>query len=248
MRVLRSPYLLLYVPAVAGAQAITTFVGAVPGASAYAFVLLALLAHHVGGRDRREQDALVALTLVPLAQLTILAVAKPRLTGTSEEALALAPLAVALGWSLIVRRLPCYGLRSRSWLLEILTALAGIPLGIAAVTVLLAPSSTLSAHSRAGSVLLVGVVWAIIEEVMFRGVIQRTMSLAIGPAGVVVAALLYGIAYVGATPWEYFLFMTGVGLVYGSVVQKTGSIAGVLVSHVLLNVTLLILWTGPVFA
>jgi hypothetical protein len=84
----------------------------------------------------------------------------------------------------------------------------------------------------------------ITEEFIFRGVIQAGLRLVHPRSGVLLAGILYGTSYLGTLSFGYAAYMTVIGLVYGALVQRTGSIVGACASHALLTVGALLVWPG----
>ena len=77
-----------------------------------------------------------------------------------------------------------------------------------------------------------------IEELIFRGMMQRAATEALGRFGVIYVALLFAVLHVGYKSLLDILFVLGVGLFFGWVVARTQSILGVTLSHGLTNVML----------
>ncbi len=88
-----------------------------------------------------------------------------------------------------------------------------------------------------------GVILApLVEEIIFRGLLQRLVSRTWGPwPGIVVSALVFGLAH--SEPW--FLFgLIGVGLLLGFLFEATHSLSACWAAHALHNaVSLVILFT-----
>ena len=83
----------------------------------------------------------------------------------------------------------------------------------------------------------------VVEELVYRGLLQRSLSARVGvPAGVVLASLFF--AFVHLTPIEYpGLFAAA--LVFGGCVAATGRLGPAIVTHAAFNATgiLAVLWT-----
>ena len=79
------------------------------------------------------------------------------------------------------------------------------------------------------------------EELLFRGVLQTAGVKALGVVpGIVFVALLFGIMHMGWLSALDLLFVFAVGLLFGWVVHRTGSIIGVTIAHGVANVMLFI--------
>jgi membrane protease YdiL (CAAX protease family) len=78
-----------------------------------------------------------------------------------------------------------------------------------------------------------------VEEFIFRGVLQRTAVEALGEwRGIVYVCLLFAAVHMGYLSWIDIVFVFFVGLFFGWVVKKTGSLFGVTLSHGITNIVL----------
>jgi membrane protease YdiL (CAAX protease family) len=113
----------------------------------------------------------------------------------------------------------------------------GIPLGF--VPWLVAPSFLWAAPGTplvqvAVAAVLLGVFVGVIEEAVFRGVIQAGLTITYARGAVPLTAILYGAVYLGSFSIVTAVWMTFVGCLYGVIVQQSRSIVGTAVSHALL--------------
>ena len=76
------------------------------------------------------------------------------------------------------------------------------------------------------------------EELIFRGVLQRSAVQAFSGWGIVYVSLLFAILHMGFLSWLDIIFVFAVALFFGWVVKKTGSLLGVTLSHGLTNIVL----------
>ena len=85
-----------------------------------------------------------------------------------------------------------------------------------------------------------GVVLApLVEEILFRGLLQRLVGRAWGPwAGIVVSALVFGLVH--GEPWFLFGLIMG-GLVLGFLYEATGSLSACWAAHALHNAVSLVI-------
>jgi membrane protease YdiL (CAAX protease family) len=228
-----------YVPLLVLAEGVCAFVGAVPGAAIDGVTLVALVAHYL----LRGHRALAALALVPLLRLSSLAVA-------IHDPVAFYLVAggpVLLGVVLAARALQLPGvlalwqIRARSQWHVALPMLA-----VACVaTPLLDLGSVTAARSAAGVALAAVVVFVfagVLEELLFRGVIQGSLSPLLGGWAAPVANLLFTATYLGSVSAAYTVFMAAFGMACGWWVQRTRSLAGAAVGHGLLAAGLLVIW------
>jgi membrane protease YdiL (CAAX protease family) len=85
----------------------------------------------------------------------------------------------------------------------------------------------------------VGVFTGFPEELIFRGVMQSAARPLLGRWNWIYVSAVFAVLHVGYGSVADVLFVFGVGLLYGSVVERTRSIIGVSISHGLANVVLL---------
>jgi membrane protease YdiL (CAAX protease family) len=238
----------LYGVAIAVAEACFAFVDVVAGTLADAVLVVVLLNHYIVARRESRGpavDVLLALSLVPL--LRVLSV-----TMTVEEVpevyrYGVVGAAVLLAVVLAARLMEAPSLIGLLWpwsWLQAPIALTGLPLGLAAYAIV-RPDPLFEGTSWSqillGSAILL-VFTGLTEELMFRGVLNGTLSLAFGRAGLLGSALLFAVVYLGVTPVSYIGFMAALGLGFAVLVDRTGSLVGVGIAHGLLNVGLILVW------
>lgn len=84
----------------------------------------------------------------------------------------------------------------------------------------------------------------LLEELLFRGVIQKSLVTRLGPlAGIALGALIFGAIHI--VP-QQIIYATGVGLILGTIYYLTGSLVGAITVHFVNNglTTLLFLMFG----
>jgi hypothetical protein len=87
-----------------------------------------------------------------------------------------------------------------------------------------------------------------IEELIFRGMMQRAATEALGRFGLPYVAALFAVLHVGYLSVLDVVFVLIVGLFFGWVAARTHSIVGVTLSHGLTNIVLfLVMPLSPVF-
>lgn len=78
---------------------------------------------------------------------------------------------------------------------------------------------------------------SVVEELIFRGLVQGTLVDRFGSvAGIVIASLLFGATHAGYSSGLEIGFAFGVGLFFGVVYQRSKSLVLVIIAHGLLNV------------
>lgn len=81
-----------------------------------------------------------------------------------------------------------------------------------------------------------------LEETIFRGLIQRASLESLGWIGIPYVAALFAILHVGYNSLLDVLFVFFVGLFFGVITLRTGSILGASLSHGLTNITLFLIF------
>jgi membrane protease YdiL (CAAX protease family) len=173
---------------------------------------------------------------MPLANLSQtywhLIVALPVLTGafTAIRLLSFRPSEVGLS----LRQSPL------QVLLQGVVALTGIVFGLVEYYILspepLVPVLTWQRLLLPGFIHLVATGFT--EELVFRGVIQRGSMEVLGRGGLFYTAAVFSVLHIGYLSWMHCGFVFLVGLFFGWVVKRTGSIVGVSLSHGISNIGL----------
>lgn len=257
---------LAYLVAVIVAEVLATLVYPPAGLALDGVLLIGLVFHSALIWGQPGHRLLLALTLAPLIRLLSLSLPLSGLPIIDWYLIVSLPLFVgvammapALGysWSDVGLRAPnpvdptrpaafswARGLLSDSMpiLVQVLVVATGPAFGYVEYRIL-KPSPLLAALTGDRlweTVLIVVVSTGLLEEVIFRGLIQRAAVEAMGGRGIVYAAIVYATLHLGYRSSLDVIFILGVGLFFGLVVLKTGSLVGVTLSHGLANVMLLI--------
>lgn len=212
-------------------------------AAQIADALLVVLLVNVGPRRESTQSpradvvlgALRALALVPLIRVASLGLP---MRDWSEP---VAVLAIALPVGFVALRLaPIAGLRLRRLfalrlsVAHLYAASAGAVLGLLAY---LAGAPMLWPEGAAGDRIAVGIgaaaVAAIIEELVFRGLVQGTLQRAFGRLGVLAATAIFTATYLDAGSTALVLTIALAGVVFAHAFATNGALAGVVAGHVL---------------
>jgi len=247
-----------YVVALAAAEVVAGGIDPVAGVACDAVLLLMLLNHalvlqRVAGRDpetsiaaiAREGVPLLALALVPLMQ--ILGFVMP-VRGVPEVywyVLSGVPLALAL--ALVVRLLGperCREVLCFSWSRwEGAVTILGVPVGLVAYATVQpeALGGTSSGGGAAAAGLLLVVFGGFAEEIVFRGLVLRSLVDELGPSGLVWSTLLFASAYAGSS-LLLVAVMAAAGLAAGWWVIRSGSLLGVSLAHGVVAFSALVFW------
>jgi membrane protease YdiL (CAAX protease family) len=156
-------------------------------------------------------------------------------------------VAVALTARLLGFSWTSLGLRVYAWPPQVMIALHGIPLGLAAFLIA-RPEPLLPGFEwqsiAVGSVMLVIFV-GFAEEIIFRGLLQQVTIESFGRAGMVYCSILFAAMYMGSLSLSYVVFMGLVGLFFSWCVYRTASLWGVALAHGIMMIGMLLVW--PVF-
>jgi hypothetical protein len=132
------------------------------------------------------------------------------------------------------------GLTLKSMPLQLAIGLTG--LGLGAIEYLILRPAPLVEHFRWSEIwlpaLILLVATGFLEELIFRGLMQRAASETLGRWGIPVIALIFAVLHLGYRSVADFVFVLVVALLFGLMVRRTGSIIGVTLSHGLTNIML----------
>lgn len=235
-------FALLYLGAIAAAELVTTLVNPIGGIALHIVLLLLLVLHSSLAGQQPGHKLYLALSLAPLIRILSLSMPLTDIPRIYWYVIIAVPLMV--GAFLVTRRLG-FSLRKVGFVrsgipLQLLTGgSAGFLFALAGYYVLDMPEP-LVASLDVNQILLPAIILLIAgfaEEVTFRGVMQRCAMEASGRWGWIYVAFLFAILQIGYLSAFHFLFALAIGLFFGWVVLRTGSILGVILAHGIINIT-----------
>lgn len=206
-------------------------------------VLIVVLLVH--GALRSGLGALpAALAVVSLLRVLSLGMPFAGVAAPVRAALVSVPLLLSAALAL---RLPglsvrALGLRPRSWRVQALIGLSGLPLGLLVAQVGAGQDAAGGSLPQAAGFALAWVFAGAVEELVFRGVLQQAAAEVLGRGAVLLSSGVFAAAYVGDGSAAAVAVAAGVGLLFGVCAQQTRSIVGVGVAHALLNAAAVLLW------
>ncbi|MES0361616.1 MAG: CPBP family glutamic-type intramembrane protease, partial [Anaerolineales bacterium] len=233
-----------YLVALAIAETLNTLFAPQAGVILHGLVLLALLLHASLSIRKREHRFLIILALVPLIRLLNLTLPLNYFPPVYWYAVVGAPLSIAafMGARFSGLKGNMIGLRL-SWRtipIELLIGVLG--LGIGFIEYLILRPEPLVAELRWDliwlPILILLVFTGLLEEVIFRGMLQSTAIRHLGQLGVLYVAVLFAVLHFGYRSPLNLLFVFGVALLFGLIVQRRGTLLGVSISHGLTNISL----------
>jgi membrane protease YdiL (CAAX protease family) len=228
------------------AEATAHVAGIIAGEAAYGFGLLVLLVAATVLTNKAERR--LAIAFVVLAIVRLLSLALPALILPIADWFALVGfpslLAIAVALRAASWRLGDIGLRRPRLSDTAIMAVAGIALGVPGYLIL-RPTPLITAGGPiavATTLFSLFAFVAVLEELLLRGLVQRTATDLFGLGGVAVSSAATALLYAGSADIRYVAFATLVATLFGLEVRRTGTVAGVIVAHTaLLWVQLVIL-------
>ena len=233
---------LIYLITITIAELITAVVDPWAGIVFHALLLTGMIFHTAFTWHDPSRRFLISLTFAPLIRILSLSLPLAQFPLIYWFLITSVPLFIAL--YLIIRLLGFsanrVGLNNRQWLLQLLIVPTGLLFGIAEYYILRPDPliASLSWNQLLIPALILLVSTGFFEEIAFRGIMQATAVETLGRFGLIYIALIFAVLHIGYLSLVDVTFVFGVGLFFGWVVFKTGSIIGVTFSHGLTNIML----------
>jgi membrane protease YdiL (CAAX protease family) len=248
---LRGKYTLIglsYLLLISAAEAITTLVDPQLGMLLHSLVLMLLLVH--GSLVHRElfRRFLILLSIAPLIRILSLSLPLQKLNLPVIYWYMIIGVLLFVAAFIAGRMTNLGGNRIgwswRAWPIQILAGLSGFGLGYIEFLILkpgpLAASVTWIDVLMASFILLVFT--GVLEEFIFRGLMQSAAMQIMGRYGLVYIAVLFAVLHLGYHSLIDLLFVLGVGLIFGWWVWKTNSLLGASLSHGIANISLYVIF------
>jgi membrane protease YdiL (CAAX protease family) len=237
----------LYLAAIATAEAVLAFVSVHAGLIIEAVVLTALVNHYTFSvrSDPGVRNTLAVLALIPLTRLATFVLPQAELSTVYWEALILVPvlLGIALTSELVDTNWLKLGRGRSSWWVQGLIALSGVVLSAALVqSGLDREMDEVESGSLVVQAAVVFFISGVTIEVLYRGLVQSALTAVFGRAGIALAAGAFGMLVLGTGSAAYVILATALGVGFGVVTERTGSVVGVATAHGVLNVGATIVW------
>jgi uncharacterized protein len=243
---------------IAAAELLLLLLGPLAGAIAHAVLVAGLsnfyliMRRRLPGDDPGERASLqlclrvvAVLSLVPLLRLLALSVPVSTVSPPYQYTLVGAPMTLAALLALRMvggpRWLPSDPGRLRP---QLVLAASGLPLGLVAFLIL-RPAPLVTSWSPPQLVVATLILFAftgLLEELIFRGLLQRVWAQASGDAGVLWSTAIFAFTYFGTRSPGFVLFITLVGLLFAVSYKRSGSLLGVAAAHGCFSAGLLLFW------
>jgi len=234
---------LAYLLAITVAEIITVTIEPVWGIACHIIVLVAVLLHSALTSKQTHQHLLLSLALVPLVRIISLSMPLANIPQIWWYPIIYAPLLVAAFQvaRLLGYRLEQIGLSFKQIPIQLAIALTGFLFGVTEYFILTEEAKTTGLALQETwllSAFLLLVCTGFVEELIFRGVLQRSAEGAFGWWGIVYVSLLFAIVHLIHRSAIDIAFVFVVALFFGWAVKKTGSLLGVTLSHGITNIVL----------
>jgi hypothetical protein len=229
----------LYLLAITAAEMVTVFIRPGAGVITHIFLLVALIVHSSLVVGRPERRLLLPLTLAPLTRILSLSMPLGSFVQIYWYPIIYAPL--LLGSLLVIRNLDFrasqIGIKMGRLPFQLSIGLTGVVFGIMEYVILspplLTPQFTLATVWLPALLFMAST--GFVEELIFRGVLQRAYGDSWGWWGIVYVSGVFAVLHMGFLSFTDLVFVFAVALFFGWMVKRTGSILGVSLSHGITN-------------
>ena len=231
-----------YLAAVTVAEVLTAFFEPRAGLVLHGILLLVMLLHTALSWEQPTYKLLLTLAFAPLIRLLSLSLPLAGLPLIYWYLLTSVPLFVAVFMAMRALQFTwrSVGVNLRALLLQLVVGLSGVLFGYMEYHILrpapLAKAFTWQQLWLPALILLVCT--GFLEELIFRGLLQRATKKTLGHLSVPYVAAIFAVLHVGYKSLLDVIFVFGVALFFGYVTNKTESILGVSLSHGLTNIVL----------
>jgi membrane protease YdiL (CAAX protease family) len=205
-------------------------------------LLSVFLAHAALARNQEQRRLLTVLGLAPLIRILSLTLPLQHIPLIFWYAIIAMPLVIASAVAAQLAGLTWAGIGLRLTHLRIQVGVAAFGFVLGATEYLILRPAALINHLTWTSawvpalILLVGT--GMTEEFVFRGVMQSAARGVFRRYTVLYVSLVFAALHIGYRSLVDFVFVLAVGLIFGYVVERTGSIAGTSISHGVANIML----------
>jgi len=226
---------LLYLLGITVAELLTALIEPRVGLLLHGILLLVVL-------DQPERELLLTLSFAPLIRLLSLSLPLGGFPLVYWYLITSVPLfaSVIVTMRTLGFTLHTIGLTSRKLAWQVAISATGLAFGLMEYRILrpnpLAQALTWNQLLLPATILMVST--GFMEEVIFRGLMQRATADTLGKLSVPYVAAIFAVLHVGYKSLLDVIFVFGVALFFGYVTDKTRSILGVSISHGLTNIVL----------
>jgi len=236
----------LYFIALTVAELLTVYVYPLVGVIIYSVIFVIFIIQSVFFSDIRQRNLVLALCLVPIIRILSLSMPLGQLSLIFRFPIIYLPLlgaTVAVMWVTSLKAIDV-GLTFRNWPWQIPAGIAsGIAIGVSEYLII-RPSPLINVLSWQEAwlpALILILTTGLVEELMFRGILQKQAESMMGRQGIIYISLIFAILHAGFYSWGDVIFVFFVGLFFATMVKRTGSLLGAILSHGVANIVLFLL-------
>lgn len=233
----------LYLIAIVIAESLTIYIYPLAGVITYGVIMIMFIVQSVFITDPSKRNLVLALSLVPLVRILSLIMPLGQLSLVYRFPLIYAPLlaaAIVAMWAMGLKP-AAVGLNFRYWPYQVA---GGIISGAAIGTLeyLIIGTSPLINNFTFQELWLPALILllttGLVEELIFRGILQHLSETVMGRWGIVYISLIFAVLHFGFFSWGDVVFVFFVALFFSAIVKRTGSLFGAILSHGTANVVL----------
>jgi hypothetical protein len=225
------------------AESLTIYIYPLAGVITYGVIMIMFIVQSVFITDPSKRNLVLALSLVPLVRILSLIMPLGQLSLVYRFPLIYAPLlaaAIVAMWAMGLKP-AAVGLNFRYWPYQVA---GGIISGAAIGTLeyLIIGTSPLINNFTFQELWLPALILllttGLVEELIFRGILQHLSETVMGRWGIVYISLIFAVLHFGFFSWGDVVFVFFVALFFSAIVKRTGSLFGAILSHGTANVVL----------
>jgi membrane protease YdiL (CAAX protease family) len=246
---------LLYLLLVAAAELLTAYaalhgvVFAKFGITFHGLILFALLIHSalILRADPEYSQLLLVLILAPMIRILSLSMPVAQFSYIAWFSIISIPIYITIFTCVYIQHIKQQDIglalpAVKHLPLEFLMILLAVPVGVLEYYIL-KPGILVEPRLEAliVPVLIMVVCTGFLEELAFRGLMQYHATRTMGFAGIIFISALFGALHIGNLTIFDVLLAGSIGFIYSLVVQKTGSVYGVSISHGIINTILFLI-------
>ncbi|MFC1954734.1 lysostaphin resistance A-like protein [Chloroflexota bacterium] len=234
---------LAYLLAITIAEVFTVTIGPFWSIICHIILLVALLLHSALASRHNYQHLLLSLALVPLIRFLSLSMPLADIPQVWWYPIIYLPLLAATFQviHLLDYELTTIGLNLKKFSIQLVIALSGFVFGFAEYFILVRKAEITGSVLQETwllSAFLLMVTTGFVEELIFRGVLQRTATQMFGWWGIVYVSFLFAVVHLIHNSLLDIVLVFVIAMFFGWAVKKTGSLFGVILSHGITNIVL----------
>ncbi len=237
------PAAIFYLVALTLAEVLTVVIDPQVGQALNLIILFILMVHAAITWDRPMHRFLLGLAFVPLIRIISLSLPMADIPLIFWYLIVSVPLFAAayVAVRTLGLRPAVKALKGRNLLPQLAFGLTGLLFGYIEYRIL-QPDPLIIIYTWERlliAVLILMISTGLLEEVIFRGIMQQTSIEQLGRLfGIIYVALLFAMLHIGYRSLLDVIFVLVIGLIFGLFVARTGSLLGVTISHSLTNIVL----------